>query len=177
MYSLKQVALLAYNIFKNTLNHMVMPPFSGTLCLWGHTSRPTKFCLCVNDFGIKSFTQSDEDNLLQCLDKHYKLTTYPTGKQYCALLIDWHHDDGYVNISIPKYVPKNLQCLQHTLNVYPQSPSHTQTPIKYRIRGRQQDATHHDASIFLSKKGSKHIQMKSHIHNHNQQNKQKKHNN
>ena len=58
MYGLKQAAVLAYkNLIKN------LAPFGyasipNTDSYWGHTTNPAKFCLCVDDFGIKYFTKS-----------------------------------------------------------------------------------------------------------------------
>jgi hypothetical protein len=45
-------------------------PCPYTTGLWKHASRPTKICLCVDDFGVKYFsTAADADHLLNSLRK------------------------------------------------------------------------------------------------------------
>ena len=75
MYGLKQAAILAWtNLVDNLAQHgyCLIPHSIG---MWEHVSRPTKFCLCVDDFGIKSFSQNDTDHLLHALQQNYSITT------------------------------------------------------------------------------------------------------
>ena len=88
MYGLKQAALLAHNHLKENLAQYGYSPIIGTVGLWKHETRPTKFCVCVYDFGIKDFTTDDANHLLNSLGKHYKYTTDWKGKHYCGLTID-----------------------------------------------------------------------------------------
>ena len=37
------------------------------------------------------------------------------GKKYCGMTLNWSYYKGYVNIYMPKYVAKALQCLQYKL--------------------------------------------------------------
>ena len=64
MYSLKQAAILAYDQLVKKLKPFGYYPAPHTSGLWKHESRKTRFCLCVDDFGIKSFSQNDTDHLL-----------------------------------------------------------------------------------------------------------------
>ena len=64
MYGLKQVAMLGRNKVIE-----VLKPFNSALDtfapnLWSHSTRPTKFCLCVDNFGVKFYTQADLDHLI-----------------------------------------------------------------------------------------------------------------
>lgn len=61
MYGLKQVAILAFdnNLVKN-LSKNGYSPMPNTIGMWEHITRKTKFCLCVDDFGVKSY-HSKED--------------------------------------------------------------------------------------------------------------------
>ena len=88
MYGLKQAALLAYNNLKNQLQPHGYYPVQGTVGLWMHETRKTKFCLCVDDFGIKYFNSADADHLLTTLRQHYKITVDHKGKNYCGLTLD-----------------------------------------------------------------------------------------
>ena len=75
MYGLKQAAILAYeNLVKNLAKHGYRP-IKHTVGLWEHDTRRTKFCLCVDDFGIKYFSKDDAEHLLTALKENYKLTT------------------------------------------------------------------------------------------------------
>ena len=53
MYGLKQVAILAYNQLKANLKHHGYFPIPQTVGMWKHNTRKTKFCLCVDNFGIQ----------------------------------------------------------------------------------------------------------------------------
>ena len=59
MYGLKQAACLAYDDLVLHLNKHGYFPDKVCQNIWLHKTRKTKFCLCVNDFGIKYF---NEDN-------------------------------------------------------------------------------------------------------------------
>ena len=108
MYGLKQAALLAYNNLKESLQPHGYTPIIGTVGMWEHKTRKTKFCLCVDDFGIKYFNKDDADHLVQSIKKTYECTIDWNGNNYCGLTIDWHYADAYIDISIPKFVQKAL---------------------------------------------------------------------
>ena len=79
MYGLKQAAILAYQELKKNLKTYGYHPIIGTVGLWQHETRPTKFCVCVDDFGVKYFLQDDANHLINSLKKHYKCRL--TGKE------------------------------------------------------------------------------------------------
>ena len=80
MYGLKQAAVLAYNQLKEKLLPQGYSPVTGTVGLWTHSTRKTKFCLCFDDFGIKYFNKGDADHLLRAIGNHYTYTTDWDGK-------------------------------------------------------------------------------------------------
>ena len=53
MYGLKQASVLAYKYLSKFLTAADYTPIIGTSGLWCHKTKPTIFCLCVDDFGIK----------------------------------------------------------------------------------------------------------------------------
>jgi len=55
MYGLKQASILAFQHLVRQLTPHGYRPCLYTTGLWEHDTRPTKFCLCVDDFGIKYF--------------------------------------------------------------------------------------------------------------------------
>ena len=59
MPGLRQAAVLACRHLKNSLEPYGHAPIPATVGLWQHNKRPTKSCLCVNDFGIKHWSKSD----------------------------------------------------------------------------------------------------------------------
>ena len=59
MYGLKQATVLAYNHLVNNLQQDDYTPCPSTTGLWHHKTHRTKFCLCVEHFGIKYFNQAD----------------------------------------------------------------------------------------------------------------------
>ena len=57
MYRLKQAAHLAYNSLKKHLQQHGYFPDKFAPNIWSHMTRKTKFCLCVDDFGILPWVQ------------------------------------------------------------------------------------------------------------------------
>ena len=55
IYGLKQAARLAYEKLVTNLAKFDYQPDNVTPNIWTHKSHKTKFCLCVDDFGIKYF--------------------------------------------------------------------------------------------------------------------------
>ena len=158
MYGLKQAAVLAYNQLKEKLLPQGYSPVTGTVGLWTHSTRKTKFCLCVDDFGIKYFNKGDADHLLRAIGDHYTYTTDWDGKNYCGLTLDWNYKAGYVDVSMPGYVQKTLERLQHKPPSSPQYSPHAHVPIVYATKNTRQYATAPDTSPLLSPKDTKYIQ-------------------
>ena len=138
--------------------HHGYAPIKGTVGMWQHETRPTKFCVCVDDFGVKYFTKEDAEHLVGCLEKHYKVTKDWKGKNYCGLTMDWHYDEGYVDISMPKYVPESLKRLQHVPKKYPQYSPHAYTSYTPTQKSSYQRAIIEDKSPLLDQKETKDIQ-------------------
>ena len=111
MYGLKEAVVLAYQQLVKFLDRCGYYPEIGTSGLWSHRTRQTKFCVCVDDLGIKYFCKEDIDHLLQSLQNHYKLHIEREGRNYIGLTLDWNYDKEYVDVSIPKYIRKLLQRL------------------------------------------------------------------
>ena len=158
MYGLKQAAILAYDQLRKNLEKHGYTPIAGTVGMWQHDKLPTKFCVCVDDFGIKYYNEKDADHLINCLKKYYKVTTDRAGRNYCGLTLDWNYKEGYVDVSMPGYVRESLQRLLHKILKYPQYSPHAHQPIRYGKKGARQYATTPDTSPTLSPKETKHIQ-------------------
>ena len=157
MYGLKQAAILAYQQLKNVLKPHGYSPVQGTVGLWHHHTRPTKFYLCVDDFGIKYYTKEDAYHLLNAIGTSYKYTTDWTGENYCGLNIAWNYTKQYVDISMNNYVTNSLNKLQYKQHIYPQYSPHHHNPINYTSKERQY-ATAPDTAPLLGPHDTKKIQ-------------------
>ena len=156
MYGLKQAAILAYDNLVKTLAPHGYHPVPNTQGMWKHTTRPTRFCLCVDDFGVKYFSKTDLEHLHSALQTHYKCTIDWSGENYCGLNIKWNYKGGFVDISIKEYIKKLLKKLQHeppTKKVY--SPHEWQAPIYGKHRQYVKDP---DSSPLLDKDGTHYVQ-------------------
>ena len=158
MYGLKQAAILAYNNLKANLAQHGYTPVVGTVGMWKHDTRRTKFCVCVDDFGIKYYDKKDADHLLDCLKKYYKVTTDWEGRNYLSLTFHWNYAEGYVNVSMPQYVRESLTQLGYKVLRHLQYSPHAHLPIRYGKKGVRQYATTPDLSPTLSPADTKHIQ-------------------
>ena len=157
MYGLKQAAVLAFdNLVKNLSDHGYTP-VPHTIGIWQHATRKTKFCLCVDDFGVKYFSKEDADHLLESLGKHYTYTVDWKGQNFCGFKIDWDYSNGFVDISMPNYIKDILLRFLHQTPKKPEHSPHAHVPIQYGIKTRQYAVNQCDSPL-LDKKGIKYVQ-------------------
>ena len=155
MYGLKEAAILAYEQLRDHLSKFGYVPMKHTPGVWRHESRTTTFTLAVDDFGIKYFKKADADHLLKALAEKYSLTIDWTGNSYLGLTIDWHYRDGYVDISMPDYVPKALAKFNHSA---PTRPQHAPHPWTSPVYGQKVQYATKDLSEPLDSKGTQRVQ-------------------
>ena len=129
MYGLKQASVLAYKQLVSALGVHGYFPEPHTTGIWSHKTLKTKFCLCVDDFGIKAFSRDDALHLLTSLQTKYVISVDWKGSNYCGLTLEWDYDNGTVDISMPGYVHKQLHRYQHPKPLRPQfAPHHWSLP-------------------------------------------------
>jgi len=109
----------------------------------------------VDDFGVKYWSKEDADHLCHAIGSHFKYTVDIEGKNYCSLSLDWNYKLGYVDISMPKYVPATLKKLQYSPKVSPQYSLHKHIPLQY---GNKKQNVNQDTSKKLTKPEIKRIQ-------------------
>ena len=156
MYGLKQAALLAYQKLVTNLAPHGYHPCKYSIGLWYHDTKPTKFCLCVDDFGVKYYSKDDANHLLTSLrSSGFTVSTDWPGKNYCGLTFDWNYDEGYVDISMPDYVKEALHKFHHV------SKGQCHAPHKWSVPAygsKVQYATHDTSDIITDKNEIKRIQ-------------------
>ena len=103
--------MLVYENFSKLLNIADYYPIIETLGLWKHTTRKTVFCLCVNDFGVKYYSQDNLNHLKQSIEQEYIYKLDITGKNFLGFTLNWNYKKGYIDLSIPNYVKKVLKKL------------------------------------------------------------------
>ena len=78
-----------------------------------HDKQRTKFCLCVDDFGVQCFTEDDKQHLINALQNKYEITIDHEGRNFCGLTLDWNYTVKYVDISMPKFSINTLNKLNY----------------------------------------------------------------
>ena len=107
---------------------------------------------------MKYYSKDDAQHLLTCINKHYKHTEDWEGKNYCGMTLDWHYNEGYVDVSMPGYVQKSLKRLQHCAKIKAQHSPHEHVPIIYGKINSRQYASTPDATPQLTTKETKYMQ-------------------
>ena len=131
MPGLKQAGRIANDRLVKHLAPYGYVPVRHTPSLWRHTHRPITFTLVVDDFGIKYEGREHFDHLIAALRDLYTVTVDEHGKKYLGLTMDWHHDQGYVDISMPGYVERALHRFQHPHPKRKQHSPHAWQPPKF----------------------------------------------
>ena len=129
MYGLKQAARLAYDELVQHLKKFGYEPDKYATNLWSHTTRKTKFCLCVDDFGIQYFNNDDANHLISALQAKYKITIDKKGQNFCGLNLKWNYARGYVDISMDGFVKNLLSKLNHQPRKKQFAPHEWNVPI------------------------------------------------
>jgi hypothetical protein len=157
MYGLKEAAIIAFNQLVNKLAPSGYAPMPFTPGLWRHQSKRTTFVLCVDDFGVKYFSKPDALHLINAIKAHYELTIDWSGTLYCGLTLDWHYDEGYVDVSMPKYVARALAKFEHPAPLRAQHAPHKWVEPVYGSR-QPQTPTPESIAPLLDKQGTTRIQ-------------------
>ena len=89
MPGLKQAARLANERIVHHLAPYVYAPVQHTPSLWKHESNGILFALVVDDFGIKSTSESATSHLLQALRDKYQITVDPSVTKFLGFILDW----------------------------------------------------------------------------------------
>ena len=82
-----------------------------------HANNTVQCCPTVEDFGVKYINKADALHLRDTLQRDYKITEDWDGANYCGLDLDWHYDEGYVDIEMKGYIQKTLQRFEHSPRV------------------------------------------------------------
>ncbi len=86
----------------------------------------------------------------------YEIVKDRAGNLYCGINLQWNYNKGYVNLSMPKYVLKQLTCYAHPAPIKPQHCPNSPNAITY---GKDNQApTPTDVSSLLNGAGKKQIQ-------------------
>ena len=104
MSGLKQAGRIANNQLTKHLVPYGYSPVCHTPLLWRHEIRPIVFTLVVDDFGVKYVGREHFEHLIAAHCDLYTITVDKHGTKYLDLMLDWHYDEEYVDISMPDYV-------------------------------------------------------------------------
>ena len=156
MYGLKQAARLAFDRLVKKLAPHGYKPDRYAPGFWTHNTRPTVFTLCVDDFGIKYCSRDDADHLIKAIQSAYQCKIDWNGTNYLGMTLDWHYDKKYVDVSMPNYITKVLERLQHPKPARPQFSPQDWTKPTYGAK--VQYAPSPSSSPFLPASGVKEVQ-------------------
>jgi hypothetical protein len=132
--------------------------FTPGLCR--HVTRRTTFTLAVDDFGIKYFSKADAEHLFSALRDKYTITTDWSGSTYLGFTLNWNYKEGWVDVSMPEYIPNALARLRHPPPKRPQHSLHLWTTPVY---GQKVQLANDDLTPLLDKLGITRIQQVSGI--------------
>ena len=104
----------------------------------------------VDDFEIKSTSDSATSHLLQALRDKYQITVYPSGTKFLGFVLDWDYSTRKVYLSMPNYVQHALHRLQHSLPTRLQHAPHRHNKPVYVQRIQFADSQDYTKEVFLS---------------------------
>ena len=87
MYGLKEAGVLAFKQLIKSLAPHGYEPMPQSTGLWQHHTLKTASALCIDDFGVKYFSKTDANYLINALQQNYNITNDWTGSLYCGLML------------------------------------------------------------------------------------------
>ena len=156
MYGLKQAARLARDQLIENLKPFGYSPSVEAPNIWVHTTRRTKCCLCMDEFGVKYFLEEDAQHLIQVLQHSYSITINKTGSNFCGLQLDWNYQEHWVDISMPQYIGIFLAKLEHAAPSRQKHAPHRWVPNIYGSKVHM--TQNEDTSDILSDEEATHMQ-------------------
>ncbi len=88
----------------------------------------------MDDFGIKYVGREHAQHLPDTLQQFYKISTDWEGSLYCRITLQWDYNARTVDLSMPGYIPKVLEKLQHPQPAQPEHAPHKSKPISYELK-------------------------------------------
>ena len=104
----------------------------------------------VDDFGIKSTSESATSHLLQDLRDKYQITVDPSGTKFLGFILDWDYSARKVYLSMPNYVQHALHRLQHSLPTRLQHAPHQHNKPVYGQKIQFSESQDNSREVFLS---------------------------
>ena len=122
IYSLPQARKLANTDLKEHFTLYGYFEVAHTPVLWRHITRPIKFSLVVDDFGVKYVHKDDTNHFANSPKNAYQLAEDWTGGLYCGitLKLNYNKRDRWLEISMPGYIKKQLSKYKHPTTKWPQ---------------------------------------------------------
>ena len=111
MYGLPQEGRISHDVLLKHLEPYGYHPSIKNLGLWKHNSRPIKFTLVVDDFGVKYSGKENALYIKAVLEK-YKVIDWGV-KLYIMIELKWYYEKITFHLSIPGYVNAAQHAFQH----------------------------------------------------------------
>ena len=157
MHDLPQAGILANKLLKKRLakhGYFEQPQTPG---LFSHKSCSIWFNLAVDAFGIKFIGKDTLQHLYDSLQTEtYDITEDRTGDLYCGIDLMWNYTKRYVDLSMPKYVMKQLTRYAHPAPLKLQNCPFAPNPVTYG-KGNQAPSPTNNSTL-LDNAGKKCIQ-------------------
>jgi hypothetical protein len=129
MYNLPKAGIIANQLLARRLAIHGYHQTKFTLGLWRHVTRPIKFTLVVDDFGVQYVGAEHAQHLIAALETDYNVSKDWTGGLYCGITLNWDYANKRVDLSMPVYIKDALHKFQHPL---PKRPNMRHTIGRYR---------------------------------------------
>jgi len=130
MYGHPAAGRLANALLINTLKAGDYYEDKLTPCLFHHKTRPTKFALVVDDFGIKYSSNDDLDHLINCISSVWKVKVDLSGSKFLGMNLSWDYDSPVPNLTIdaPNVIPAAIKRFCHE-----KKPKHARSPTCIKL--------------------------------------------
>ena len=108
LYRLKQSARIWYYTLREYLTKMGFIPLNSEQCIFVNNKSNIILCVYIDDIAVIAPNTSDVNSFVKELNSYIKIKNLSPIKDYLGIQIDYNVDQGYLKMSLDKYINKTL---------------------------------------------------------------------
>ena len=131
MYGLPQAGKLSNDLLATRLEATGYVQAKTTPGLWSHKTRPIRFCLVVDDFGVEYVGEENAKHLINTLKQYYNIEEDWEGTSFLNIELEWDYQRRTCRLSMKNYIEEVRVRYGHKKPTKPQHAPHKHMPPTY----------------------------------------------
>ena len=131
VYGLPQAGKLFNDLLTTRLEAAGYIQAQNTPGLWSHKTRPIRFCLVVDNFGVEYVRDKNAIHLIDTLKQYYNIEEEWDGTNFLNIDLEWNYKHCTCHLSMKNYIEEVRVRYGHKKTTKPQYSPHKHMPHTY----------------------------------------------